>query len=343
MDAAELHAWLRLLGAPGVGRSRARRLLALHGSAEAAADTLPALDDATLLPRCLQWLDGGAARSLLAIGDADYPAALLQSPDPPLLLFLEGRREQLQALPAVAVVGSRHPTPQGRDSAQQFGAELAAAGWAVVSGLALGIDGAAHTGALQQGASWAVLGSGLDQVHPRSHARLAAQLVERGLLLSEHPPGTPPLPPHFPVRNRVIAGLSAGCVVVEAAEQSGSLITARLALEAGREVFALPGSIRSPQSRGCHALIRQGATLVESAADVLAELQPQQPSPALQAAAPPAADDPLLTALGWEPSHLDALQQRLAWPLERVLAQLLEQELAGRVRCLPGGLYERCG
>ena len=241
----ELTAWLRLLGAPGVGRGKARRLIAEHGSLQAAAERVPPADDAlqTQVERSWQWLQADARRSLLCLGDADYPEALLNSPDPPLLLFLEGQREQLGRLPALAVVGSRHPTPQGRETAHELAAQLAAAGYAVVSGLALGIDGAAHQGALTQGASWAVLGSGLDQIHPRSHQALADRLSEQGLLISEHVPGTPPLPAHFPVRNRIIAGLSQGCLVVEAAEQSGSLITARLAIEAGREVFAVPGSI----------------------------------------------------------------------------------------------------
>jgi DNA processing protein len=329
--------WLRLLEAPGVGRQRARQLLRQHGSLEAAAASLT-LSDATraLIERTQAWLAADARRSLLALGDADYPARLLESPDPPLLLYLEGRREQLRRLDGFAVVGSRHPTPQGRDHALHFGAELAAAGYAVVSGLAMGIDGEAHRGALQQGASWAVLGSGLDVIHPRSHRALAEQLRESGLLISEHPPGTEPLPAHFPVRNRVIAGLSLGVLVVEAAEQSGSLITARLALEANREVFALPGSIRSPQSRGCHLLIQQGAKLVQDLGDMLPELPPPPPTP-------PEAADPLLDALGYEPCSLDALQARSGWPAERLLARLLDLELEGRVRRVSGGRFERAG
>ncbi len=333
---AELAAWMRLLGAPGVGRTRARQLLRQHGSLEAAAASQPPLgeDGLARLAQAHAWLAAGPRRSLLALGDVDYPPALLNSPDPPLLLYLEGQRDQLGRLPALALVGSRHPTPQGREIARDFGQRLAAAGYAVVSGLALGIDGAAHEGALRSGASWAVLGSGLDEIHPRSHRGLAEGLRERGLLLSEYPPGTPPLPPHFPERNRLIAGLSQGCLVVEAAEQSGSLITARLAAEAGREVFAVPGSIHSPQSRGCHWLIQQGAKLVQEVADLLPEL-PAPPPP------PPAAPEPLLDALGWTPSSLDALRQRLGWATDRLLAGLLELELDGRVRALPGGLYER--
>jgi DNA processing protein len=334
----ELAAWLRLLGAPGVGRLRARKLLQHHGSLAAAAASQPdQTETAALLTRSWDWLQADPLRSLLCLGDADYPEALLQSPDPPLLLFLEGQREQLARLPAIAVVGSRHPTPQGRDTAYQFAAELAAAGYAVVSGLAIGIDGEAHQGALSRGASWAVLGSGLDQIHPRRHQELALQLRERGLLISEHPPGTAPLPQHFPVRNRIIAGLSRGCLVVEAAEASGSLITARLAAEAGRDVYAVPGSIRSLQSRGCHQLIQQGAMLVQQPDDLLPDLAPRQPPPA-SAAAP---EDLLLDALGWEPTTLDALQQRLGWPVDRLLARLLELELDGQLRAIDGGRYER--
>lgn len=338
----DLAAWLRLLGAPGVGRSGARRLIQRLGSLQAAAAAQPA--DAELearVERCRRWLQERPLRSTLMLGDADYPTALLHSPDPPLLLFLEGQREQLGRLPALAVVGSRHPTPQGRETAHGFAAELAAAGYAVVSGLAIGIDGAAHSGALSigpAGASWAVLGSGLDLVHPRSHRELAERLVAQGLLISEHPPGTPALPQHFPVRNRIIAGLSQGCLVVEAAEQSGSLITARLAAEAGREVFAVPGSIRSPQSRGCHQLIQQGAKLVQQLTDLLPELPPA-PAPPPAPAAPP---DAVLDALGWEPCTLEQLQARCGLSTEALLGRLLDLELDGRVRRVSGGRFERC-
>lgn len=347
MSHPDLADWLRLLGAPGVGRVGARRLLRQHGSLAAAAASQPLTDEAErALARSLAWLDGGASRSLLMLGDADYPPLLLNSPDPPLLLFLEGQREQLARLPATAVVGSRHPTPQGRETARWFAAELAASGQAVVSGLAIGIDGEAHRGALSCGASWAVLGSGLDVIHPRAHRELAERLVEQGLLISEHAPGTQPLPQHFPVRNRIIAGLCQGCLVVEAAEQSGSLITARLAGEAGRDVYAVPGSIRSPQSRGCHLLIQQGAQLVQEPADLWPALRAPllpQPSEELEAdgAAPQAPEDPLLAALGWEPCGLDALQARTGWGTDRLLARLLELELEGRLRRVAGGRFER--
>jgi len=341
----DLADWLRLLGCAGVGRTKARKLLQQFGTLKAAAASLPLRDETSALIEASQrWLDQSPMRTLLCLGDSDYPEALLESPDPPLVLFLEGRREQLSQLPAMAIVGSRHATPQGLDHAEYFGAELAAAGFAVVSGLAMGIDGAAHRGALSKGASWAVLGSGLDVIHPRSHRALAERMIEHGLLISEHPPGTQPLPQHFPVRNRIIAGLSQGCLVIEAAEKSGSLITARLAMEAGREVFALPGPIRSPQSRGCHLLIQQGAKLVTALSDLLPELPPTAvPKPASSAETPAAIADPLLEALGWEPSSLESLQDRLGWPTAQLLERLLTLELEGQVRRLAGGRFERSG
>ncbi|MBN8505254.1 MAG: DNA-processing protein DprA [Burkholderiales bacterium] len=340
----ELAAWLRLLGAPGVGRVAARKLIQRLGSLQAAAAAQPSTAELDArIEHSRRWLQGSPLRSILVLGDADYPSALLNSPDPPLLLFLEGQREQLGRLPALAVVGSRHPTPQGRETAHGLAAELAAAGYAVVSGLAIGIDGAAHSGALSigpHGASWAVLGSGLDLIHPRSHRELAERLVAQGLLISEHPPGTAALPQHFPVRNRIIAGLSQGCLVVEAAEQSGSLITARLAAEAGREVFAVPGSIRSPQSRGCHQLIQQGAKLVQQLTDLLPELPPAPATPVT--AESPSPSDPLLDALGWEPSTLEQLQARCGMSTEVLLTRLLDLELEGKVRRVNGGRFERC-
>lgn len=351
-DRDELSAWLSLLGT--VGRSTARKLLLRHGSPAAvlaeAALPPPKLPLEPLLAQTWAWLDQSERRSVLVVGDADYPSCLLESPDAPLLLFLDGDRSQL-GRPAVAIVGSRGATPQGLELAERFAAELAALNWVVVSGLALGIDGAAHRGALQAGGStWAVLGNGLDAPYPTRHRRLAEELSATGLLISEHPPGTPPLPPHFPARNRVIAGLSQGCLVVEAALQSGSLITARLALEAGREVFAVPGPIRSPQSQGCNALIQQGAQLVQSAAEIDAILAPQRPRVALgpspaSPATNPARDegDPLLAALGWEPTSLDALQTRLGWRTEALSTRLLELEFEGRIRALPGSRFERCG
>ena len=359
-------AWFRLLETPGLGRETARRLLATCGSPSAVlstpaatlrellgrplADALQALppDFHTRLAAARQWLRGGPDRHVLSLGHPAWPALLLQTADPPLLLYLQGDLACLSA-PAVAVVGSRHPSAQGRDNAQAFAADLAQAGWLVVSGLAQGIDAAAHEGALAAGGrTLAVVGTGLDLTYPSHHRALAQRVAAQGALLSEYAPGTPPLREHFPQRNRLIAGLTRGTLVVEAALRSGSLITARLANEAGREVWAVPGSIHAPQSRGCHALIKQGATLVESAQDVLDDLQ----SPGLRQAALPlgpvpdaAADsapaDPLLAALGEDPVTLDALLARTGESAATLSARLLELELAGTVARLPGGLYQR--
>jgi len=348
-DQRELAAWLRLSGE--MGRVQARRLLQACGSEVLRAQAqLPAADaeQSRRLAHSLAWL-AQPGHSLLTLADADYPPQLLNSPDPPLALFLAGQRNQLQR-PALAIVGTRHPTPSGLELARQFATEATQAGWVVVSGLALGIDGAAHGAALQQGSTWAVLGCGLDQIYPPRHRSLAARIREQGLLISEHAPGEPPLPANFPVRNRIIAGLSQGCLVVEAALRSGSLITARLASEAGREVFALPGPIRSLQAQGCHQLIQQGAKLVQSFQDILDEL----PAPVSAALPAPAAvatphgapteatpSHPLLSALGHEAVGLDTLQQRLGWSTAELLAEVFQLELQGQVQRLPGERFMR--
>lgn len=361
----ELLAWLRLTQTPGVGDLAARRLLAAFGSPEAAlaagagawrevagheaaAGLAQAVPDTlqALFVRTAEWQQASPQHHLLTWGDPDYPAVLLQLPDPPPLLYAVGRLAQLRA-PCLAMVGSRHATPAGRDNAHAFASHFSQRGLTVVSGLALGIDAAAHEGALEgPGSTIAVVGTGLNQVYPRRHTALAARVAATGLMLSEFPLGTPPLPPNFPKRNRLIAGLSLGTLVVEAAVQSGSLITARLANEFGREVFAIPGSIHSPQSRGCHRLIQQGAKLVETAEDVLQELawtprnaDAARPSPATQT--PASATDSLLTALGHDPVTLDALIARCGWPAHLLSAKLLEFELLGQVARLPGGLYQR--
>lgn len=361
LDRDELAGWLRLIETPGIGNETARRLLAAFGSPEAvfsaparahqellpaplaaalgqAPDTVDALIDMTW-----RWLEDvqDAPRHIIVLGDPRYPGTLLETADPPLLLYAIGRVDLLNAA-CLAVVGSRNPTAQGEENARAFARTLGRAGFTVVSGLALGIDAAAHEGALETAASTiAVVGTGLDRVYPKKHLALARRIANTGLVLSEYALGTPSMAANFPRRNRLIAGLSRGTLVVEAALESGSLITARLAVEAGREVFAIPGSIHSPQSRGCHALIKQGAKLVESAADVLDELRASAPSAEPRPEASPAHGDPLLDALGHDPASLDALAARLGWPPAELSARLLELELAGEVARLPGQLFQR--
>lgn len=383
MERAELAGWLRLSLTPGIGDGAARRLLAAFGLPEkifaetstalrqivsaAQADALrqapPGLQ--AQIDQTWQWLqptadDGAVTRRLVTLGDAGYPASLLEMADPPLMLYVLGAAafDLTQLESSIAVVGSRNPTPQGAANARAFGRALGEAGLPVVSGLALGVDGAAHQGALDAAgdalrlATVAVVGTGLDRVYPARHRDLAHRIMLQGLIVSELPLGTPPLTQNFPKRNRLIAGLARGTLVVEAALQSGSLITARLTSEQGKEVFAIPGSIHSPQSRGCHALIRQGAKLVESVNDILEEL------PALRAAGGTAAglfehanagdpasssgqENPLLEALGFDPVSLDALSARTGWSAAVLQAKMLELELDGQVARLPGGLFQR--
>lgn len=361
LDREELAGWLRLIETPQIGLEHGRRLLAAFGSPEAvfAASTAahrslmgPALAETlsrppealdALVDTTWQWLQAaeGAPRHVVVLGDPGYPQLLLQTADPPLLLYAIGRPELLNA-PGVAIVGSRNPTPQGAENARAFARTLAGAGLTIVSGLAMGIDAAAHEGALDAtGATIAVVGTGLDLVYPKRNLALARRIASQGLVLSEYALGMPSLPGNFPRRNRIIAGLSRGTLVVEAALESGSLITARLAVEAGRDVFAIPGSIHSPQSRGCHALIKQGAKLVDGAADLLEELRIGAPPTPGAATAGDRHGDPLLDALGHEPVTLDALAARLGQPPAELSARLLELELAGAVVRLPGQLFQR--
>jgi DNA processing protein len=377
MDEAELQAWLRLLLTPGVGNESARKLLAVFGSAQSIFEqseaALLAIGSARLvqaiqiepeelkgqLSSMLAWLAPGEDRCVVNLGEAHYPADLLNITDPPLLLFMLGSlvakadaSVTLDALNCLAIVGSRNPTPQGEVNARQFAQSFGGAGWCVVSGMALGVDGAAHDGALMGGGhTVAVVGTGLDRVYPKKHLALAHRIAERGLIVSEFPLGTPPLTSNFPRRNRLISGLSHGTLVIEAVLQSGSLITARLAAEQGKEVFAIPGSIHSPQARGCHLLIKQGAKLVESAQDVLEELQLPLSFATAEASTVDAMtptetqedkeENPLLTALGFDATSLDALQARTGWPTAQLQAQLLALELNGEVARLPGGLFVR--
>lgn len=368
MEREELSLWLRLVLTPGFGNHLTRKLLAAFGPPEAIlaqpASVLerlvgPSLADALVVPQhdweaqtalTSRWLEStlqdGIARQVVTLGDSDYPASLLQTEDPPVMLYLMGQLPWPSTARCLAIVGSRNPTPQGITNAQQFARALAQQDWVVISGLALGIDGAAHEGALQAASSGvatvAVVGTGLDRVYPARHRDLARRIAERGLLMSEYHLGTPPLPANFPKRNRLIAGLSEGTLVVEAAMQSGSLITARLATEMGREVFAIPGSIHSTQSRGCHELIKQGAKLVESAQDVLEELDPGMTRTPPDSTSPmPDPETDLLQHLGYDPVSLDVLQARTGLPTSQLQAELLELELQGLVGRLPGGLFQR--
>lgn len=371
----ELRAWLGLLLVPRLGAVRARRLLAALGSPQAVlaasasvwSDVLgqrwlpeACQPDASLweahTQRTTHWLAEGASsgepRALVTLADSRYPWALLEVADPPLLLFAQGRLALLSR-PMLAVVGSRNATPAGCDNAHAFAQSLSEAGVTIVSGLAEGIDAAAHRGALaavathgeQAGSTVAVVGTGLDVVYPSKHRSLAQQMAQQGLLLSEFWLGAEPRPAHFPKRNRVVAGLSQGTLVVEAALQSGSLITARLAADMGREVMAIPGSIHSPHSKGCHALLKQGAKLVETAQDVLEELHLSAAAPDSAAAQPlangPHGTDPLLHAMGFDPISQEALSLRTGMGPTELGARLLELELTGQVSRLPGMRFQR--
>ena len=298
--------------------------------------------------RDLAWL-AGPRHHLVTLDDDNYPPLLRELADPPLALFVRGDPAAL-ALPQLAIVGSRNPTEGGRRAARAFAAELGAAGLAITSGLALGVDAAAHEGALDaDGITLAVAGTGLDRIYPARHAMLADRIAERGALVSELPLGAAPLPAHFPRRNRIVSGLSAGTLVVEASLKSGSLITARLAAEQGREVFAIPGSIHNPLARGCHRLIRQGAKLVETAGDVLEELGPllgitgtdTPPATVGQRAALAPAGQRLLGLMGFDTVSPDELADRSGLAAGEVSGTLLLLELGGWVSCTAGGRYCR--
>lgn len=353
----DLAAWVRLTHVPGVGGETQRKLLKTFGlpgavfaaSATALRDTLgSALAERLLATDCADAIAATRAwvaepgNHVVTLADAAYPQALLATDDPPVLLYAKGRLELLNR-PAIAVVGSRNATKQGLADAEAFARTLSAAGLTAVSGLALGIDAAAHRGGLDgRGSTVAVVGTGLDRIYPAKNEDLARRIAEQGVIIGELPLGTPPLPANFPRRNRIIAGLARGCLVIEAAERSGSLITARLSAEAGREVFALPGSIHSPLSKGCHKLIKQGAKLVESAQDILEELKWEKVVNPIQVAPIPEAEtDPVLVALGRDPCDVDTLCTRAGLAADALLARLLALELEGRVATLPGGRYQR--
>lgn len=360
----DLFDWLRLEQTPGVGNETARKLLGVFGLpaqifAASHAALSAVVSDRTArailttpanfeqqLDKTLTW-QAQPGNSIVTLADAEYPRSLLEIPDPPLLLYVKGRAALLEA-DAVAVVGSRNATAQGIRNAEQFSEVLSLAGLCISSGLAAGIDAAAHQGALRgPGSTIAVIGTGADIVYPARNRGLAHLIADGGCIVSEYSLGTPALANNFPRRNRIISGLAKGVLVVEAAAQSGSLITARMAAEQGREVFAIPGSIHSPLSKGCHQLIRQGAKLVDSAQDILEELQLQDASsiPAMVrpdfAESGIAAEAGLLQQLAYDPVHMDVLAGRTGLDIASLTAELLALELNGQLESLPGGFFRR--
>ena len=354
-----LASWLQLTLTPGLGPVIIRQLLKQYGLPEqilarsrselarlaprAAVNALDSAEVAAAVAAASDWA-AQPGHTVVTLADEAYPKPLLEIPDPPALLYAHGRLDLL-ARPALAVVGSRNATTQGERNAESFARAFSEAGLTIVSGLALGIDAAAHRGGLAgPGSTIAVLGTGIDVTYPARNESLAAEIALRGLLLSEFALGTPAAAYNFPRRNRLICGLAQGCLVVEAALASGSLITARAAAEQGRDVFAIPGSIHSPLSKGCHALIKNGAKLVESAEDVLIELGGFRPSGHATARpedAPSPRGDPLLAHMGFDPIDVDSLCVRAGLSAEQVSSGLLRLELAGQVAVLPGGLYQR--
>jgi DNA processing protein len=357
---ADVAGWLRLAAAPGVGRITAANLLRAFGApaaifrasrdellrfitpAQASALCAPAsADTARLVDTTHAWLSG-PGNGLITLLDPAYPPLLAEIADPPLLLYIRGNSALLHGA-ALAVVGSRNASVQGQANALAFARALSEAGLTIVSGLALGIDTAAHDGALRgAGSTVAVIGTGADRIYPARNAALARRIAQEGCMVSEYPLGTPPRPEHFPQRNRIISGLAAGVLVIEAAAGSGSLITARMANEQGRDVFALPGSIHAALSKGCHQLIRDGAQLVDSVDDVLQALSMAPLVRSMQPAAPaPAVSSPLLAILGDEAMHIDAILARGTLTPSTLSTELLTLEMAGIVARLPGGMLQR--
>ena len=346
LTAQGLEALIAAAGGDLAEASRARGAARVE-LAPAAREYLSASDERAVASD-LEWLEASGTGIVLCT-DPAYPPLLKQTAGAPAALYVQGS-VPLLASPQLAMVGSRSPTPAGRSTAREFAAWFAREGFTVTSGLATGIDAASHEGALKGGgATIAVFGTGLDRVYPPENRALAERIRAHGALISELPPGSAPLPANFPQRNRIIAGLSLGTLVVEASSRSGSLITARQALDAGREVFAIPGSIHSPLSQGCHQLIRQGATLVTEAGHVTEQLGFLVQKEALTAT-PPAVRggreldkeyEMLLDALGFEPATIDSLVARTTLPSESIASMLLILELEGRVTALPGGRYGR--
>lgn len=352
---ADLASWITLSQIPGLGNSGQYSLLQAFGSPvnifstpshtlkqfvrPAVANSIANGINELSLSSVSDWLED-SVNSIVTLADEDYPQSLLSIADPPLLLYVKGRRDLLNHS-SLAVVGSRNASAQGLRNAEAFSQSASEADLCIVSGMAHGIDASAHLGALRgRGSSIAVVGTGLDKVYPSANRDLAHALASNGALISEFPLGTPPLAANFPRRNRIISGLSLGCLVVEASLRSGSLITARMALEQGREVFAIPGSIHAPQAKGCHALIKQGAKLVDHVNDILDELRIFASS---SSASPHhlQAENPFFIQLGYEPVDIDTLSNRCGLTIEALSAILLQLELDGKVSALPGGLYQR--
>ncbi len=366
-----LDAWLRLTLIPGVGSESQRKLLTAFGLPEAVfsagynalrsvvgsktAHLLLEADNSQAVAAARQWAQA-SDQHIVTLADTAYPRALLDIADPPTLIYVRGRLDLLQR-PALAIVGSRNPTPQGIKNAENFSAALAQSGLIIVSGLALGIDTAAHLAALSvQGDTIAVIGTGIDRIYPARNLDLARRIVKQGCIISEFPLGTPAVAYNFPRRNRLISGLARGVLVVEAAAESGSLITARLAGEQGKEVFSIPGSIHSPQARGCHKLIKQGAKLVETVQDILEELDWHDqcnekgqasafplPTPSVTATGQEIQTDAdeLLTLIGFDPCSIDELAARSGLSIEILSQRLLQLELNGHLANLPGGRFQR--
>jgi DNA processing protein len=358
----ELAQWIRLEQTPGVGCETGRKLLGAFGLPEniftadfaalrnvvservaRALNAPPSDQTKALIDQTLAWVDQAGNR-VLTLADAAYPKALLDVADPPLMLYAKGRLECLSS-PALAVVGSRNATAQGIINASKFSEVLSQAGLTIISGMALGIDAAAHQGGLRgAGSTVAVIGTGADIAYPARNRQLAQQIAAEGCILTEYALGTPPAASNFPRRNRIISGLAQGVLVIEAAAQSGSLITARMAAEQGRDVFAIPGSIHSPLSKGCHLLIKQGAKLVESAQDVLEEIKhhagaPTSSTPSATTQQTPASG--ILSAIGFDPVAPDALAEHCKLDIAMLNAQLLTLEMEGTIEMLPGGMVRR--
>ncbi len=348
--------WIALKSIPGLGDAQYRKLLQQFGSPQhifntgmsalasvvepALAAKISAGFNESALKSSLEWL-ACAGNHVVTLADSDYPQLLLQIPDPPPLLYVKGQPDKLNK-PAIAVVGSRNATAQGLKDAHAFAHALSDSGLLIISGLALGIDAAAHLGGLAGiSKTIAICGTGLDVVYPACHRTLAHDIAAQGALISEFPLGTPAKAHNFPRRNRIISGMAQGCLVIEAAQQSGSLITARLAADQGREVFALPGSIHSPLAKGCHTLIKQGAKLVESAQDIFEELKLAYAGPDQRDQTSTQSAHPLLEHFGYSAIDINSLALQSGFAMDTLTGMLLALELEGQIAALPGGLYQR--